>query len=161
MGSTRHRFRGLTTGHLIRHHPSTSCCGTYDSVLVAPQLQGAATGGNWGILLFCSPGFLVLGVFCARFPPRDKHCTAALLRLRGHSSHLGRFWYTATHQMHAQKQPAAFAARRRPRASTALPLGKVAMYNRSSCESWKENKMHLPWGKGWFQDKFADKAVSQ
>ena len=27
---------------------------------------------------------------------KDKHCTAALLRLRGHSSHLGRFWYTAT-----------------------------------------------------------------
>ena len=41
---------------------------------VAPQLQGAATGGILGILLFCSPGFwdfVVLGVFCARFPPRE------------------------------------------------------------------------------------------
>ena len=27
---------------------------------------------------------------------KDKHWMAALLRLRGHSSHLGRFWYTAT-----------------------------------------------------------------
>jgi hypothetical protein len=42
-----------------------------DSIFVAPQLQGAATAGGIGdSLFFCSApqGFVVLGVFCARFP---------------------------------------------------------------------------------------------
>jgi hypothetical protein len=42
---SRHRSRGLTTGYSIRCHPSTSCGGAYDSVLVGPRLHGLATGG--------------------------------------------------------------------------------------------------------------------
>ena len=43
------------------------------SVLVAPQLQGAARGywGNWGFFCSAPQDFVVLGVFCARFPPRE------------------------------------------------------------------------------------------
>ena len=52
---SRHRSRGLTTGYAIRCHPSysaallstsTSCCGTYDSVLVGPRLQ-APSSKTW------------------------------------------------------------------------------------------------------------------
>jgi hypothetical protein len=41
--------------------------------LVAPQLQGAATGGigDSFVLLPRTQDFVVLGVFCARFPPRE------------------------------------------------------------------------------------------
>ena len=48
----------------------------YDSVLVdpRPRLHGVATTGYWGIWgFFCSAsqGFVVLGVLCERFPPRE------------------------------------------------------------------------------------------
>ena len=46
-------------------------CGTYDSVLVGPRLQDVATGGNWGLFYSAPQDFVVLGVFCARFPPRE------------------------------------------------------------------------------------------
>jgi hypothetical protein len=68
---SRHRSRGLTTGYAIRCHPSTSCGGAYDSVLVGPRLQDVATGGNWGLFYSAPQDFVVLGVFCARFPPRE------------------------------------------------------------------------------------------
>ena len=42
---SRHRSRGLTTGYFIRYHPTTICCGTYGSVLVAPR---RGYWGNWG-----------------------------------------------------------------------------------------------------------------
>ena len=58
---SRHRSRGLTTGYAIfRCHPNTSGGGTYDSVLVGPQLQGVAMG-ELGIILFCSPGLCGVG----------------------------------------------------------------------------------------------------
>ena len=62
---SRHRSRGLTTGYAIRCHPNTSGGGTYDSVLVGPQLQGVAMG-ELGIILFCSPGFCGVGCLFAR-----------------------------------------------------------------------------------------------
>ena len=34
-------------------------------------LLGTWLLGELGILLFCSPGFWDVGVFCARFPPRE------------------------------------------------------------------------------------------
>ena len=53
-------------------NPSPRCCGTSGSVLVAPQLQGAATEGIGDSFVSALQSFkvLVLGVFCARFPPR-------------------------------------------------------------------------------------------
>ena len=62
---SRHRSRGLTTGYAIRCHPSTSCGGTYDSVLVGPRLHGVATGGIGDSFVLeaslCSPGFCGVG----------------------------------------------------------------------------------------------------
>ena len=49
----------------------TNCGGAYDSVLVGPRLQDVATGGNWGLFYSAPHDFVVLGVFCARFPPRQ------------------------------------------------------------------------------------------
>ena len=74
-----------SAAHPLSFWIPTFHCGTsdllHDSVLVAPQLQGAATGGIGEILLFCSPGwpqdFVVLSVFCARFPPREASYTSS------------------------------------------------------------------------------------
>ena len=44
-----------------------------DSVLVASQLATPWRGywGNWGFFCSAPQDFVVLGVFCARFPPRE------------------------------------------------------------------------------------------
>ena len=46
----------------IRCHSSPSCAGAYDSGFVA-RASSMWLLGEFGILLFCSPGFWVVGFF--------------------------------------------------------------------------------------------------
>ena len=48
--------------------------------------------GALGILLFCSPRFVGLGVFCARFPPRS---TGGLIKFMNYRLRIERLRYTA------------------------------------------------------------------
>ena len=71
---SRHSSRGLPTGSAIRCHSSPSCAGAYDSGFVGPRLLDVATGGVWDSFVlqrFAPQDFGMLGVFCARFPPRE------------------------------------------------------------------------------------------
>ena len=61
----------------IRCHSSTSCDGAYNTCViknlwarVTPRLQDVATGGIGDSFIFYSApqDFMMLGVFCARFP---------------------------------------------------------------------------------------------
>ena len=61
----RHSSRGLPTGSAIRCHSSLSCAGAHYSGFVG-RASSMWLLGEYGIFLFCSPRFWVVGVFFAR-----------------------------------------------------------------------------------------------
>ena len=56
----RHSSRGLPSGSAIRCHSSLSCAGAHDSGFVG-RASSMLLLGEFGILLFCSPGFWDVG----------------------------------------------------------------------------------------------------
>ena len=58
----RHSSRGLPSGSAIRCPSSLSCAGAHYSGFVG-RASSMWLLGEYGILLFCSPGFWVVGVF--------------------------------------------------------------------------------------------------
>ena len=66
--------RPKTLRHISRTYTTTSIVLSYmytTLLVVGPCLQDVATGGNWGFFYSAPQDFVVLGVFCARFPPRE------------------------------------------------------------------------------------------
>ena len=71
----RHSSRGLPSGSAIWCPSSLRCAEAHYSGFVG-RASSMWLLGEYGIFLFCSPRFWVVGFFfCARFPPREASLT--------------------------------------------------------------------------------------